>query len=232
LSLAGRFDHYSDVGSSTIPKVGIVWSPVSGLNLRGTYGKSFRAPLLQQFLNHHLYAVGPLPDPASPNGITNTLFDYSSNPGLQPERSKSFTAGFDLKPSNVPALSLSASYFRIDFTGRIQQPPVVGSILSIYSQAAALAPFIHRSPSLAYVQQLYNTGPIFDFFGIGPAGVQAIFDNREQNIASTKESGIELSAAYHLDTAHGKVGFSLAGNYLLHNDYQSVSTVPASRCST
>ena len=48
LSLAARKDHYSDVGSTSNPKVGVTWQPVESLGIRGSYGESFRAPVLTQ----------------------------------------------------------------------------------------------------------------------------------------------------------------------------------------
>nr|WP_295660028.1 TonB-dependent receptor [Polymorphobacter sp.] len=44
LSLAGRYEHYSDFGDTTNPKVGVTYRPVSGVTFRGSYGTSFRAP--------------------------------------------------------------------------------------------------------------------------------------------------------------------------------------------
>ena len=44
LSLAGRYDSYSDVGSTFNPKVGFSWRPLSLIKLRGNWGTSFRAP--------------------------------------------------------------------------------------------------------------------------------------------------------------------------------------------
>ena len=44
LSLAGRYDQYSDVGSSFNPKFGVSWHPSHALGLRGNWGTSFRAP--------------------------------------------------------------------------------------------------------------------------------------------------------------------------------------------
>src|SRR5690606_34063939 len=48
LSVAGRFDDYSGTGSTFDPKLGVLWSPVAGLDLRASYGTSFRAPLLSE----------------------------------------------------------------------------------------------------------------------------------------------------------------------------------------
>jgi iron complex outermembrane recepter protein len=44
ISAAVRYDHYSDFGGTTNPKYGVVWSPIEGLDLRGSYSTSFRAP--------------------------------------------------------------------------------------------------------------------------------------------------------------------------------------------
>ena len=47
-SLACRYDYYSDVFSDTNPKLGWLWEPMTGIRLKGTYGTSFKAPLLFQ----------------------------------------------------------------------------------------------------------------------------------------------------------------------------------------
>lgn len=46
LSLAVRYDDYSDFGDTTNPMVGVVWRPVESLALRGKWGTSFAAPSL------------------------------------------------------------------------------------------------------------------------------------------------------------------------------------------
>ena len=43
---AGRYDHYSDFGSTANPKVGFDWDILEGLRARGTFGTSFTAPAL------------------------------------------------------------------------------------------------------------------------------------------------------------------------------------------
>ncbi len=48
LTLAARYEDYSDFGRAFNPKVGIAWAPIRGLNVRGTWGTSFKAPLLTQ----------------------------------------------------------------------------------------------------------------------------------------------------------------------------------------
>jgi iron complex outermembrane recepter protein len=46
LDVSGRFDDYSDVGSTSNPKIGIDWDIIDGLKARGSYGTSFVAPAL------------------------------------------------------------------------------------------------------------------------------------------------------------------------------------------
>lgn len=48
LEAAARYDHYSDYGSSTTPKFGFKWTPISELSIRGTVSEGFRAPGLTQ----------------------------------------------------------------------------------------------------------------------------------------------------------------------------------------
>ena len=42
--VSGRFDHYSDFGDTFNPKVGVKWTPIPEIALRGTYSTGFRAP--------------------------------------------------------------------------------------------------------------------------------------------------------------------------------------------
>jgi iron complex outermembrane recepter protein len=48
LTLAGRYEDYSDVGTDFSPQVGLSFEPVQALKLRGTWNRSFHAPSLFQ----------------------------------------------------------------------------------------------------------------------------------------------------------------------------------------
>ena len=49
LNLAGRYDDYSDFGSTKNPKIGANWEVVRGIRLRANWAKSFVAPALTSF---------------------------------------------------------------------------------------------------------------------------------------------------------------------------------------
>jgi len=72
LSLAVRYDDFSDVGDTTNPKFGINWNITEGLRIRGNYAKSFVAPpiaVMGDAAQGYLYASGSVgvPNPSTLN---------------------------------------------------------------------------------------------------------------------------------------------------------------------
>jgi outer membrane receptor protein involved in Fe transport len=211
LSIAGRYEHYSDFGSSTTPKFGVAYVPVSDLTLRGTWGKSFRAPDLEtEFGQSDLSAV-----PASYFGIAASphaqgLYLSGSNPSLRPETARSWTAGFDYSPSWRPPLRVNLTYFNIDYLNRIAIPlttltGVVGN--PIY------APFVTLNPSPALQSALVARSSVFtNLTGAtyDPASVVAILDNQYQNVAEQHASGFDLTGDYRIHSSFGE--FDLTAN--------------------
>jgi outer membrane receptor protein involved in Fe transport len=219
ISGAIRHDHYSDAGSSWSPKVGINWVIVPGLSLRGSYAKAFRAPPLGQLAGDtSLYYLLDAPNPAAPDGVTYTLLpSFVVNPDLKPERARTFTVGFDVKPSAIPRATLSASYFNIAYKDRISGPPQDGDIYGLFSQYDILAPFIDLSPDLAMIQDIFANKTVLDLVGgLGPEDVEAYFDGRLRNISSTKASGFDFSLRYEFPTGdQGNLALFGAFQYLL-----------------
>lgn len=219
ISAAVRRDDYSDFGSTTNPKFGLKWSLSSALDLRGTYGESFRAPLLAQIgppANYQTYLV---PNPNSPDGVTNTLFIGGGNAALTPETAETFTLGLDVHPEALPALRLSATYFDIRFRDRVALPPITFDAQIFTSPLAA--PFLDLSPSAAQIEAAFQS-PTFqgDNAGMGPAGVAAIFDQRVANLSTVKQSGVQLHAAYDLTTGIGRFAFATFVDRMMEYDLQ------------
>ncbi len=76
LTAAIRFDDYSDVGNTMNPKIGVKWTVIPQLVLRGTYATAFRAPGLYETGNsecdrglHRGERPGPLPDHRQRGGL-------------------------------------------------------------------------------------------------------------------------------------------------------------------
>ena len=227
LSLAVRFDHYDDLGSSTNPKLGALWAPVQWLKFRSTYATSYRVPPLAQVSNRGQgYFLIPLPNANSPIGSTNTaILNGPGNPALQPEKARSLTVGFDVNSASVPGLTMAMTYFHVKYTNRIAPPPIVGSVFSVFDQTTTLGSFIDSSPDITKLQKALDGGATLgDPFGIGLANVQAIVDLRLHNIATSTISGIELSIRYDITSKFGHISLSADGDYLRNLEFRPVSS--------
>jgi iron complex outermembrane receptor protein len=160
LSVAVRYDHYSDFGSTTNPKVGLTWAPVSDLSLRGSWGTSFRAPTLSET---NFQASGNavrsniangLNDPSIPitiasSGQTSILNSTWRFTQLQPETASIYSAGGDYTPSFIPGLKLGLTYYHVDYKDRIANLPNAANALRSPADFALYSPFFIRAPQPA-----------------------------------------------------------------------------------
>ena len=121
----GRFEEFLNNDTNVlVPKVGMRWQPFDEqLTLRATWGEGFREPSLEELFGSPLSTLEPSHDPKN-GGVfepeTNTLI--SSNPGLQPEDSRSFSGGFVYTRKYVPGLNLSVDFWDIERTGVVTAP--------------------------------------------------------------------------------------------------------------
>ena len=225
ISVAGRYDDYTDFGSTVNPKVGIAWEPASGLYVRGSYGTSFRAPLLSQIGSTQLASAAYVSDPAAATGVTDTVTVQGGNPDLTRERSSSFTTGVDLVPAELPNSEFSVTYFHIHFTDQISTPQTsTGGAYELTDPA--LAPFIVRDPPLSEVVPYFNTPGFVNGTGLGPTAVKALLFLQYTNIGTTKNAGLDFNAKYALPIGPGKLGFSVYAERMLQNEFQTEATQP------
>jgi len=224
LSLAGRYDSYSDAGSTFNPKVGFSWRPFPLIKLRGNWGTSFRAPPFF-FSNRDQVgdaAIADVIDPRSPTGPTRALLIVGPLPDLKPETARAWTAGVDLTPPAIQKFSLSLTYFDIDYQGKIQHPgPETPFFLT---QEAQLASLIIRNPTKAQIDAVCTKTPLFG--GDCNQPIAAILDGRWRNLTSLKTQGVDAVLDYFLDTAWGKVSSSLNGTYTIDQRQQITPTAP------
>lgn len=234
LSLASRYDRYQDANaeksgfSSVDSRMGVVWSPISGMRFRGTYSQSFRvAPLPQTSESSNALLQLLVSDPYAPDGRAIGLIVTGGNADLKPERANSFTVGFDWTPAALRGLDFSLSYFNIDYAARIATPMVNGSPVHVLSRHSVLAPFITLSPSEEEVRQLYETYPLYDGTGLGYSSrdVDVIFDDRLQNISSTQTEGLDVYARYAMPLGASSVTLDVGAEYLFRMDHRAASTV-------
>ena len=126
ITLAGRHDDYSDVGSATSPKVAFRWQPLDNLTFRGSYGEGFRAPGLDILTQNTTFSAEPVNDPrsclalsAAPTCTLQVDTFFQANPNLLPEESEQYSVGVVYDP--VEWLDLSLDYYNITVNDRIDQ---------------------------------------------------------------------------------------------------------------
>jgi len=106
LNGALRWDNYSDFGDSFTPKFGFKVKPMETLAIRGTYAEAFRAP-------------GPAELGGTSFGFTSIGILTIGQPGLQPEKAKSYTLGLVFEP--IPGNSATVDFWKIDRKNEIVQ---------------------------------------------------------------------------------------------------------------
>jgi iron complex outermembrane receptor protein len=217
LDVAGRYENYSDFGSTSHPKIGLNWSPVDGVTVHASYGTSFRAPLLSEL-------VGPLQgvfvqtysDPISPTGTSVGYTLGGGNLKLQPETATTYSFGVDYQPIRDAKFSLN--YFNIDYRNQISS---YLSDLTILQQSEQLGSLITRCPSAqctSLITQYVVPGPVF-----GPilANPSVFVNGVELNLGTTRTQGVDLVGNYAFPTDHsGTFLVGLTGTYTFKYDVQ------------
>lgn len=209
LSIGARYEDYSDVGDSVTPRYGIEWSPVQGFTFRGSWSHSFRVPSLMD-LNESTNSanIGPLLDSSGP---TQALVWFGKNADLRKETARSWTAGFDFRPTWEPRLSFATTYFEIDFKDRLTALNPVPDLLT----NPRFADLVTRNPTAAQVASVCSRAPITAFALCNSAGVGAIVDLRLRNDERMQTRGFDVIGKYARDTRFGTFSFGLNGTYIL-----------------
>jgi iron complex outermembrane recepter protein len=229
LNVAARYEHYSDFGGTFNPTLRLRWIPIEPLKLRASWGRSFRAPTLDNLYDTSSNAAASLvlSDPQSPTGRSLVLVEQGSNPSLKQETAKTWTAGFDLAPPWLPGSTFSLTYYSIDYENRIAQPGA-DDPFAILIDAAEWAAVINRNPSRAQIAAICNLpdyqGSVSACLASSPA---AIIDGRLANLATTRTTGLDLEAHDSFTGALGTLGLGLTANYVFHFDQAVTASSPA-----
>lgn len=226
LSLAGRIEDYSDVGSTSNPKFGLRWSPYPGVALRASYGRSFRAPFFNELVGaaNATYQPVYLPDPQAPTGQTLALALLGFRPGLGPEKATSWTAGIDLEPQLIPGLRLSATWFDIAYRDRIASASY--DIFNFLERRDIYGELVDETPDLAEVEAYFADPDLNNPLGVAPGDIQVIADGRTFNLSRVTLRGIDLDVSFRHAVGPSAITASLGGSRLFGIDQRVTRTAP------
>lgn len=229
LVAAGRYEHYSDFGGTFNPTLRVQWIAADAVKLRASWGRSFRAPKLDDLYDTSENIAGSLvlSDPKSPTGRSLVLVEQGSNPALKQETAKTWTAGFDLAPVFLPDSTFSLTYYSIDYENRIVQP-AADNPFAILVNEREWAPVITRNPSQAQIAAVCDSpdyqGSVSACLASSPA---AIIDGRLANLASTRTTGLDLQAGDTFNGSWGRIDLGVVGNYVFKFDQAVTANSPA-----
>ena len=209
VQLAARFDHYSDVGSTTNPKIGLRYQASDKLVLRGSASTGFRAPTLfeknappsrndtNDSYEDPILCPGGVPQPGANPLRDCDLQQYKlqgGNENLRPEKSKTFAFGIVLEP--LREVTVALDYWNIHLKDKIASLPEQ-AIFGNYEKYKAL--FL-RNPD---------------------GSPNAILDLND-NLGKVKTDGVDVSANARLwRGAYGELGASFDGTWIHRYDYQN-----------
>lgn len=239
VTLAGRWDHYSDFGNTVNPKIGLRYQPTQQLLLRGSFNTGFRAPTLYEIYqppsltftsdnyDDPLLCPGGTPVPGASGGVVcgqQTLQRLSGPVGvglpadaLDPEESKTFTVGFVFEP--IRSVSFGIDYWDIKVKDQIAPIPEQ----AIFGDPAKYASSFVRCSQLSPVDtpgvidrtdaDVCLNYPTFDPI--------AYIDSTTRNLGELRTSGIDVAVNWRSDaTAYGRWSVGLDGTYVRKYKYQ------------
>ena len=226
LNAAVRHDRYSDVGNTTNPKFGVNWSPVSGLMLRGSYGTSFRAPLISQIYGNSNNLFGQTYQNPT-GGAPLTGFAYSGpNLNLAPEEATTWSIGGDWEVTNN--LRFSATYWNVKYINQVDSYLADLAILTRESQFNGTGIILRGTEARDRVLQLLAQGVTLargTFPGGDPNNVTLYVDGRNNNLGQSNTSGIDFSVNWRVPTDNAGI-FTLNGSATYLTNYK-IAVSPA-----
>lgn len=226
LSIAGRFEDYSDFGTTTNPKLGVRWSITDGLSLRGTYGRSFRAPSLIDSFRQPEIIVGAFPrsffpnsddipqNPKAPDGTIVTI--AGSQPGgVSEERATSWSGGVQYSPDIFPSLNIEVNYFSVSYKDRVRIISL-GEVLlfSEFNDLLIYNPDVSDVESILSIQNAFISDGALTFDAV-PEDFQALSPSGLINLSEIDVDGLDFSVSYDMETDFGSFNAVVNASYML-----------------
>lgn len=235
---SARYDKYSDFGSTFNPKVGFVFEPTEGFNIRGNWGTSFTAPTpvdqlgsLGSTINSFNFVPFVRPGSTLLPGSNNTVALQGSQANLKAQTADTWSVGVDLEPTK--GLRLNASYYSVEFSNVLGTPT---SNAGIFNDFPGNVLYDVNGLSLTAVNSFLTNGGASPFSAslatqyantitaIGGGRIVEVVDFRVGNFGILKVSGIDAGFNINHPTGFGGIDFALNANIPLNRKQQASPT--------
>jgi iron complex outermembrane receptor protein len=127
MTLAGRYEHFSDFGSTWNGKLAARYEFIPGYAIRGAISNGFRAPSLQQqyFTTTSTNFVGGVPVDIATLAVNSPAAVALGAQPLKPEKSVNLSVGATANP--LRGLTFTADYYHIKIKDRIVFTEILGT---------------------------------------------------------------------------------------------------------
>jgi len=227
-----RYSSYSSGFDTNTWKLGLTWSPISDVRVRGSYNRAVRVPNVPELYKPDvveldsgtdLCAAGPYahntpanqaacaltnggnPIPVPTPGSPAGQYNgiLGGNPNLKPEVGKTTDVGIVLTPTFLPGFSATIDYADIKIT----------DVITSYGPNLIQSNCILSGSATSYFCQLIHRDPAGTLW----ASPQGYTIDPLLNIAGLENKSVDVGMAYRFDMGRfGKLRSRLDGTYLLH----------------
>jgi len=228
VTVAARYDKYSDFGKTTNPKASFRFQPVKSFLLRGSYSTGFRAPSLYELNASQTYGNstggqndpgncpgGVKKSPSTPGSACDNQFEIltGGNTALRPEKSKNATLGIVLEPFND--FTAEFDLYHISFTNQITT--LSDTDLFDETQFGTFQKYFH-----------YNAAGQLSTDGTQCPGQNCGYvSEQNQNLGGVKTDGMDVALNYRFNAGKvGKFNAGLQSTYVHSYKYQNLPNGP------
>ncbi len=205
LDLAVRNEQfYTSHKSTTVPKVGVRWSPMSddSLVFRASWGKGYREPSLFEQFSSVSSNLQSITDPRFNLDYSEMSVTTSGNRNLAPETSKSINVGFVWTPKEFKGFTLAIDWWNLDRKGT-----VTVDWQDVINREVGRTPGGAPAPGglIPGESVIRNAG------GSVVLQVNGVY----RNVGETDAKGYDIQTSYAYPTADwGRFDISLGGTYM------------------
>jgi len=189
LTLAGRYDDYSDFGKRFTPQGGLEFRPTETLLLRASYAEAYKAPDLRAVYGAPIVYQGQdyATDPFRGGEVYPIAVQFGGNLKLKPQTGSSRSFGFVWSSTAVENLQVGLTQFHVTQSDRIIAP----NPLTIIANPDVFAGRVVRA------------APTPEDIAKGYLGRITSIDARYTNYGRLTAEGFDLDLSYKIETGFG-----------------------------
>jgi outer membrane receptor protein involved in Fe transport len=237
LNLSGRYTDYNSYGSDRTYKIGIGYTPVKWLKIRGTKGSSFRAPaLFEQYLSPTSGFLSSQADPCNDYGQlppTSPLYINCASEGLPPNWNAS--TGVQVNSAGGALLGLKSENSHADTVGFVLQPSLPTSVgdlafavdwwrIAIRNQVAQIGG--GNLLTLCYNDPQFRAGGGYCAYSTRDANGELVVDDNYINIATQVAEGVDYNVRFTREIGVGELIMDLRATRYILQDSKLLPTDP------